>query len=293
MNLLYLTFGQRTEVHSQAAFSILSFLAAGEKVDTINVITDHPAFYKHLLHKVTVLSVSPEELKEWEGTYKFFWRVKIKAIEKICAMYPDSPVVYLDSDTLLAGSLTPMQNVLLQGKALMHENEGPLSHKKSKTEKKMWRQIKQQSFGGIVMQPTNCIWNAGVVATPNIHQNKECTLALSICDEMCQKGVTPRLIEQYALSLAFEKVYGLQDAKETIAHYWSVKDSWNRLITSFFLEAHFCQWTPQETIMKAKELDVSKTPIAMHTRNTNARLKKWVDKTFPSKNPVYLQPKEY
>lgn len=288
MHLLYLTFGSRTEVHSQAAFSIFSFLNGKSRPTTINIITDQPSLYCHLTPYTNIIALSATDLKAWEGQYQFFWRVKIKALEKICALYPSEPVIYVDTDTFLNGSLTTLQQVLKEGKALMHENESPLSTKISKTEKRMWHQLQGKTIAGVPMMHTDCMWNAGVVATPNSQNNEDCRLALAICDEMCCQGITRRLIEQYALSIALEKTYGLQPAAANIAHYWQVKDIWNNFISQFFLQSHFSQWSFDETLQQAAQLDLSQLPIGLTVRSTNRRLKHWADKLFPSKNPVYL-----
>lgn len=289
MHLLYLTFGDNQNVHSQAAFSICSFLKQEAFIHTINVITDRPTYYNHLQEKVNVITITAADLQSWEGAHRFFWRVKIKAIEKVCALYPGSPVVYLDTDTILTGNLDLLNTTLQHGKALMHQNEGPLATKKSKTEKKMWQQLKGKNYGGLLMQPTDCMWNAGVVATPNTQNNQENTLALSICDEMCQQGVTRRLIEQYALSLAYEQVYHLQEAQQNIAHYWSVKDIWNEKITAFFLQAYFAQLSLHQVIQQFDVQHFSDTPITQRNRNTNTRIKKWADRMFPPKDKFFIK----
>ena len=48
MNLLYITFGSRIDIHYQANFSMLSFLKESEHIDSITVMTDAPAFYGRL-----------------------------------------------------------------------------------------------------------------------------------------------------------------------------------------------------------------------------------------------------
>lgn len=288
MHLLYLTFGNHPDLHAQAAFSIYSFLREETLLHTINVITDQPFFYNHLQQKVNIIATNAAELKDWEGKNHFFWRVKLKAIEKICALYPNDPVMYLDADTFLINDLEIIYLHLQAGKALMHMNEGPLSGKKSKTEKQMWRQIANKTFGNMLMQPAHCMWNAGVVATPNTQQNKECQLALRICDEMCSQGVAPRLIEQYALSLALQTYYELQEAQNNIVHYWSVKAIWVEKIKAFFLQTYFSQASFHEILQLLAAFDFTKIPIAQRTRNTNVRLKNFADKAFPSQNHVFL-----
>src|ERR1700712_98113 len=113
MNLLYITFGDDLGIHLQAAFSICSFLSkSNNDINSINMITDKPFFYNHLKEKVNVISITQQELEDWKGEHQFFWRIKIKAIEKICKMYPNSPVMYLDTDTFLFGDWAKLKKGL-------------------------------------------------------------------------------------------------------------------------------------------------------------------------------------
>ncbi len=292
MNLLYITFGNNPSIYLQASFSIYSFLAQPRAIHTINIITDKEDYYKHLAPHINVILVTEADLLAWKGEYQFFWRIKIKAIEKICHLYPGQPVLYLDCDSFLYGDATALKNSLQNGTAFMHENEGALSARKNKTQKNMWKQIAHQSFAGIAMQPTHCMWNAGLVATPNMQQGKDCELALAICDEMCKRGITRYFIEQYSLSLALEKYYNLQEAKSKIVHYWSAKDIWDKAINDFFIKAYFAQWNYEKIIEEIQLLDMANLPVFQRIKNTNLRLKKIVDKIFPNKNHEYLHQKK-
>lgn len=289
MNLLYLTIGDNISNHIQAQFSIYSFLLQKHELNTINVITDKPAYYNNLTHEINIISINKETINKWEGEYNFFWRVKIKAIEMLCSMYKNEPVVYLDSDTFLYSDITPFKAALIKGSAFMHENEGQLSTAKSKTVKKMWAQVKQKVYSNITILPTHSMWNAGVVAFPNTKNNKECELALNITDEMCKQGVTKRLIEQFALSVALHEMYNLREANNVIAHYWSNKESWNNAIEKFFISANFRSLTFEQTVREIKDVDFSKLPVKIKTKNTNRRLKTLTDKLFPHKDLLFIQ----
>ncbi len=290
MNLLYLTFGNNPSIHLQAAFSIYSFLTNPKFLHSINVITDDEGSYVHLGSSVNIIKVSSDELAEWKGEHDFFWRIKIKAIEKVAHLYPNEPLIYLDTDTFLLANLSEVEESLINGQALMHENEGALSRKKSKTEKRMWRQVVGKSFGNTTMQPTDCMWNAGVVGIPNSQNGKEVELALAICDDMCKQGVTKRLIEQYALSLALEKTYGLAEAKAQIAHYWSNKEIWNRQIGYFFIQAFLAQWSYEKIVSQMSMVNTAMVPI-VRIKTTNERLKEIIDKAFPPKDAQFVYKK--
>ncbi|RYU77756.1 hypothetical protein, partial [Hymenobacter persicinus] len=221
MNLLYLVFGANIKNHFQANFSILTFLKHRAGLTSITVVTDAPNFYRHLDEFVTVLPVDEATLQEWKGEFNFFWRIKIKALEHVARQFPNTPILYLDSDTFLHGSFEALHETLRRGTALMHEPEGQLSQLGSKTEKLMWNQTQGHTYGGVRLTERHTMWNAGVVGIPALRAPDAIALALTICDELSRQQVTPRLIEQFALSVALAETFGLQAARPHIGHYWS------------------------------------------------------------------------
>ncbi|MEO6314043.1 MAG: hypothetical protein ABIU63_09400 [Chitinophagaceae bacterium] len=288
MHLLYITFGKDIANHIQAAFSIYSFLTQNNTPDSINIITDEPVFYRHLASVVNIIEVDEAQLQEWRGPHNFLWRIKIKAIAKICAAYPGEPVMYLDTDTVLYRNAADIRNRLDKGHALMHENEGPLSAASSKTEKKMWADVKNNLYGNIKISAQDAMWNAGIVATPNTSNSAEIQLALQICDDMCAAGVPRRLIEQFALSVALQHTYGLFPASKSIAHYWSNKEAWNVAIAKFFMQSYLQQFSLSQIIESLKEMDFSAIPVVMKQTNTNKRLQKKIDYFFPPRDTAFV-----
>lgn len=289
MNLLYITFGENVSIHYQAAFSIYSFLSKEDKLNSINIITDSPAFYEHLKEHVNVINIDERQLKEWKGPHDFFWRIKIKAIQLLCRRYVGEPVMYLDTDTFLYRKAGELKSILQAGNALMHEDEGTLSKAGSKTEKRMWRQVRDRNFGAITITEAHHMWNAGVVATPNTKEARECQLALDVCDEMCAAGVTRRLVEQFALAVAMQNEYGLKAADTSIAHYWSNKEEWNNQIVSFFTNAYLKNFSLDKALDEFRSFDLSKLPVKKVIKNTAVRLHRVVDELFRVKEEVFIR----
>ena len=287
MHLLYVTFGPNPTHHLQAQFSIFSFWAKKSQLSSINIITDQPGMYANIKDRVNVILISEETLQTWKGPYDFFWRVKIKAIEKMCDQYQNEPILYLDTDTFLYGDFETITSAARKGQAFMHENEGRLGDDKSKTSIRMFKKIHKVNYSGIVIGREHCMWNAGVVLTPNTIKNNENLLALQICDEMCRQGVTRRLIEQFALSLALQETYGLLPLENCISHYWSNKEAWNSLIEQFFIQEYFSNNTLEQSIDKFKDFNFLQQPVKLKIRNTNTRLKALVDKLYPAAKPEY------
>lgn len=288
MNLLYLVFGANVRNHFQAHFSILSFLRhRGAGLGTVTVVTDAPDFYRHLAGHVQVLPVHEGTLREWKGEFDFFWRIKIKALEHVAAQAPGQPILYLDSDTFLHGSFAGLLAELAAGRALMHEPEGALAALGSKTERRMWQQVGGRPFGGVAIEARHVMWNAGVVGVPAQGAAEAIALALRICDELSQAGVTPRLIEQFALSVALQERFELRAARPYIGHYWSTKDEWNEVIAAFLLESSLKSRTVDEDAAALAGFDFRAVPVKRRLKNTRHRLVRAVDRLFPPRETEF------
>ena len=291
MQLLYLVFGNNIQNHFQANFSILSFLRQGSQLLTgITVVTDAPDFYRHLAGAVTVHPIDASTLEEWQGEFRFFWRAKIKALELVARQQPEVPLLYLDTDTFLHGSLEKISQELAAGVAFMHEAEAPLATLTSKTERRMWQQINGRAFGGVTMHEQHQMWNAGVVAIPAARNLEAIALALRICDDLSAQQVTPRLIEQFALSVALSETYPMQEARPYIGHYWSTKEEWNASIGAFLLESHLKQRSVAAELEALGSFDYQNLPVKKITRNTQHRLTKLVGKLLPPRVVEFIPP---
>ena len=291
MQLLYLVFGNNIQNHFQANFSILSFLRQGSGLlSGITVVTDAPDFYRHLAQSVTVQAIDAATLKEWQGEFNFFWRAKIKALEFVARQQPNAALLYLDTDTFLHGSLQQIGQELAAGTAFMHEAEAPLATLPSKTERRMWQQVKGQTFGGITIHEKHQMWNAGVVAIPAPRNLEAIALALRICDDLSAQQVTPRLIEQFALSVALAETYPMREARPYIGHYWSTKEEWNVSIGAFLLESHLKQRSTAAELEALGSFDYQTLPVKKIARNTQHRLNKLVGKLLPPREVEFISP---
>ncbi len=286
MTLLYFVFGTATHNHLQANFAILSWLAHGDCIDRIVVLTDAPEFYRFIDDERVVLETTNRaQLDEWEGPHKFFWRVKIKAIEAVAAKYPDSHVFYQDADTFCFNDPQRLKDLLDAGNNLMHAREGALAELPTSTERKMWKQAKGNTFGGVTINANHNMWNAGVVAIAADQIPAVVATALAICDDMCAAGVTRRLVEQFALSVALGTTQPVLPANGTVGHYWGNKEGWNPLINAFFLRHHLQQSTYSQQVAELRSFDFYQIPIYTKSSSTQTKLTGLVDKLF-AKNMV-------
>lgn len=286
MNILYLVIGENPLHHAQTCFSIYSFLNQTDATDRVYVITDAPEFYERLSEKINIIPINQGQLKDWQGKYKFFWRAKIKALEHICTLHPDESVLYLDTDTFLFGNLETLKSDLKN--PMMHLNEGKLSERKSKTEKRMWQGVKSKIFGGITIDENHCMWNAGVVGIPANKGLKVCELALTICDEMLAEKVTPYFIEQFSSSVALSENGDMKVADKYIGHYWSNKDEWTDEIYKFIITSSLKNSSVEDDIKAISQFNFSKNAVLKRVPNTQIRLKKLLEKWFPSEDKKFI-----
>ncbi len=286
MNILYLVFGENQQNHAQAYFSICSFLGQMDVHDRVYVMTDAPDFYARLSEKVIISTINKTQLDDWQGKHQFFWRAKIKAIEHICRLHPEEFVLYSDTDTFLYSDIKKLKSDLQN--PVMHLNEGVLSELKSKTEKLMWQQVGNKTFGGVQIQAHHAMWNAGVVGIPANKGLIICQLALNICDNMLEANVTRRLIEQFALSVALSENGEMKPAENSIGHYWSNKEEWSFVIQRFIINSSLKNNSLETDIEDIKRFDFSKIAILKRIPNTQKRLKKLVSTWFPSVDKKFV-----
>lgn len=283
MHLLFVTFGNNEKNHAQAFFCICSFLAQHAKISSINIVTDQPAWYKSIENRVNLIVTDEQILEEWKGPYNYMWRIKIKAVEKMIFSYPGEPILYLDTDTFLYGDFSAFHELCTEGFALMHEDEGCLSERPEKSMKMMATAFRRQQILNYSNLENYHMWNAGLILIPNTRQGDEIREVLSLCDAMCKQNVRPYFIEQFCFSVVLKNFYDLKPASAYVAHYWSNRAEWNETISTFLIAALLKNLNKEEIIQSFRELQISAVPIKRITKNTNQRLKAWIDRIFPSK----------
>ena len=133
------------------------------------------------------------------------------------------------------------------------------------------------------------MWNAGVIGTPNTKNLAEIKLALEICDAICAAKVKTHINEQFAFSVAMQKMYPLTAAENCIAHYWSNKEEWNTRITSFFTEAFLKELTPQQVMESMYSFDFKTIAVEKKSSNTVRRLHKLIDRSFKKPKTEFIQ----
>ena len=287
MNIVYLVFGNNRDHYRQAYFSICTALAWKSDHDKIIILTEDPSLFNFFGNIAEIIPIDKNIIKEWEGKYQFFWRVKIKALQHIAEKYPLDSILYLDGDTFFYKDMQPIRDGLQNGQNYMHIEEGKLAELSSKTEKLMWKQMQGKTYGNIEIDKKVAMWNAGLVGVSNKHLDCLQT-TLEMNDAMCGDGVTRRLIEQFAFSLGLNQSSKLQPADHIVGHYWGNKPEWNRMINNFLEECFMKNCTINEIIAKVKQMDLSQYAIWVKESSTRRKLNKIIDKLFKNTKAIYL-----
>lgn len=265
LNVLYFTLGNSLVMHLQIKFSLLTIASQMSPEGTIIVMTDTPDLYKidNLPCKLKVIKLDDEMKENWQSFYhngrkfKFFWRVKIKAIQTVGKMYPHCHLMYLDGDTCLAGKFSEINACLDNNIPLMHCDEGSLSEMRGLS-LRMWNQINNKTYDGITICDKFHEWNAGVVAIPAGKVEKLSTQALTICDKMISEDVEPLVVEQYSLSTTlFNYNPNMKEAKQWIIHYWHNKYLWSKYISNFFCTSYYLKRDVEDEIKTIRKININ------------------------------------
>lgn len=271
MNIIYFVIGNSIVIHTQVGFSIRTFLAQMTVDDTIYVVTDTPQMYAGLPQVITI-TVSQDEIKQWRGPHDFFWRVKIMVLCEIVKMSPEKPIMYLDGDTFLFGSLTEIKHLLNNNCGMMHKDEGCPSAMKDKS-LKMWETVGGSIYGDITIGTHHHMWNAGVVAIPASLTAKVTDLALRICDGMLDDHAEPIVVEQYALSIALKEcTEEMIEANKWIGHYWHNKYYWSKFIAKFFVRSYRLGASVTDDVKRIKSTNLKRVHQWILLKRTMAKL---------------------
>lgn len=287
MNIVYLVFGNNKDHYRQVYFSMYTALAWKSDEDRIIVLAEDTSLFNFFENNAEIIPIDKSIIKEWEGEYHFFWRVKIKALQHIAEKYPLDSILYLDGDTFFYQNMDPLRTGLESGQNFMHLEEGKLSTLSTKTEKLMWKQMKDKTYGKVRIDKNVSMWNAGLIGVSCKHL--DCLQdTLEINDAMCADGVTRRLIEQFAFSLGLNRCSELQPADHIVGHYWGNKTQWNRIINDFLEECFMKKYSLAQVIEDVKQMDLTQNAIWVKESSTQQKLKKIIDGFYKNRKSVYV-----
>jgi hypothetical protein len=290
MKIVLHTFGTNQIFYLQSTFLILNWLKYRNEIDSINVITSQPHYYRKLEKYINIIPVDERTINQWKGEFGFVFRVKLKAIELIITQNSDEqPILYLDTDTFIYKGFHELKDSLSAGKGIMHINEGKLSECPTRSGARLWKRVRNQTFAGNTITENDCMWNAGVIGIPAANCYRIIETAIKMTDEMCARINVNFLIEQFCVSVTLQRLVEMQDAYAWIGHYWGNRDCWNNLISAFFSESYMKNCSVEEDLERISDFNFGQIPISAIPRNTATKLNKLAIKYFSPKEYQYLK----
>ena len=287
MTILYLTFGESIEYHVQAYLSMLSFKKQATKDDRIVMVTTVPQYYRRARPWAEVVPLDNKTVEEWKGSSHYSFRVKTMALCSQAERHTDDHILFVDTDTVLCGSLESIRRTLDQGNALMYNDEGQPSRMKGPS-LRMWHTLRGKTVAGVTLDGTHHMWNSGIIGIPRSLVGVIPQHTLQLLDAMLGAGVKCFNVEQYAMSVAMSEHASLKSADTQVAHYWGNKDQWEKHAYAVIARAYMEQLSVEEEIERLDIAQLKNIPIFVHKSNTGRRLKNLIGKLFADKNQKYI-----
>ncbi|MCX8040599.1 MAG: hypothetical protein N3B15_08540 [Planctomycetota bacterium] len=213
-----LSLGGQHEQTVRAWMALLSLLAWSPADRELVLITDQPQRYRWFGERLRLYPVEQATVTAWQGPQRFFWRVKLMAMQTAADLGP-ARLIYVDTDTLARQPLATLCEALDAGAVFMHCYEFDVARSRRRGDRRLWRQLRG------LLPPPCPMWNAGVVA---LGRERRALLdqALALCDRLLLAGVQHTLTEQLATSVTLAATGRLQAAAPWIDHYWGNKDGY-------------------------------------------------------------------
>ncbi len=285
MNLLFVNWGAKLGPHIQCAFSILTAFKYAHCFEDYFVVTDCPEYYRFFGDRVKVIPVSSEQLKEWTGEENYMFNIKIKGIAHFNQLYPEKPILFVDSDTFFYNNPERLKRLLEEKKTIMHLNEGSFRSyvQRSRTAQRIFPILKKLDLGKYKITEDTCMFNSGVLGLPpgeNLqHQIKE---VLDLTEVLSKSNLKIHFQEQLAFSLVLQDNYELHTASDCVGHYWGNKQVWENEILLFLAKAQLEGLTIDQIVDNLSQFNFDH-PVVCKKRIMNIRLNKLARKIFPDR----------
>lgn len=282
INIIFLSIGDKYEMHLQTYFAIITTLKYKGSNDFITVYTDHPEKYKRLKKHIKIKELSTRTISEWLNGTGYFFRAKIKAIEEAADSCPDNHLLFLDSDTFVFDRLDSIREMLDRKEGVMNVKEGhPLDI--GGKHKKMYNAIKGKRIGNIEIGLKHEMWNSGVIGIPNEKLKAVIPLALQINDFITREYNKCFTIEQYAVSIAMSENMVLNASTKYIGHYWGNRELWLPYIGKMLATSFVTDTNVEQEIADIDPIPLREWPVYVKSSNTKRRLTNLLSKIFPNK----------
>ena len=251
-----MVFGQEDALYWQAHWAILSLLARAEPPFEILVSTDQPRYFHWFGDAIRVQGMSADELNDWLGPQRYFFRALIKTLEIGLDANPKADVaIYMDTDMIINRDFAPVIAGALQGDIYMECLEYKLydsGRQGNKGAKALWQLVGDREWDGVRIDRDTQMWNTGITAV-SAANSPLVKKSLAVCDAMLAAGISHRLTEQIAMSAVLSiggraREINVKGQPPYNAHYWGNKRGWREQITGHLASIHLRGLTLAEAV---------------------------------------------
>lgn len=224
----------------ECAYALLSIARLYKKEDLASteiwIYTDNPSFFQSFKNCDLPLhyrKLDAATIKAWRGSINFTHRVKLEMLRDFTSD-KDGIVFYLDTDTVLLKRIDDVLNNIRNDEALyMHLLEGIVSNRENEILRKLDDHLQKSNATAIKGKPINELgmWNAGMLGFDTWYRYL-LDEALAFTDTEYPK-FSKHIVEQFAVSMCFQKEGNVKSAAPYILHYWNMKEARN-VLSSFF-----------------------------------------------------------
>ena len=256
-----LVYGDDELPFRQAWLLFVSLAAYADPLSDFVALTDHPERFEWFRGAVKTERLSADQLRAWrrgDGG----WRHKLEAERAMIP--PAGALVLLDSDVVAVQPLDPFADELREGAVFLHKPEYVIGESRRRGNRKMWEALRDRSFDGWRVLPTDAMWNAGVVALRN-DDARLVDEAVAMHDAIAAAGAAHPFWEQLTTSVVFGRTKRLKPAAPYFAHYWGNKLGWDVEIRERMARAR--DWTVAQAAGDYRQhpinlpLEVRLTPV--------------------------------
>ncbi|MCS7161859.1 MAG: hypothetical protein NZ958_00825 [Bacteroidia bacterium] len=234
VRFLFQSYGSDSAISLQTRYAILSILAHAppEAAYSVALYTDQPALFPEWWEGLEVHTLQPGQIRAWQGPHHFVHRLKLVLLLHDASHFPAEVRFYLDGDTYFQRGWGDLVALVGPGAAVLHKMEYFIATQATGQMRRFRRRSRPLRYRGAPIPLDIWMWNAGVIGFHSSHVPL-LEEAIQFVDEIYPQ-LRKHYIEQYAVSLFFQRHLRLYSAEPWIVHYWGEKPAYTRAIEAFF-----------------------------------------------------------
>jgi hypothetical protein len=278
--ILYLAHSNEGYIN-ECRFSLLKYLLVYNlkppPETAIVIYTDKPALFEYFIpfFKAFYLEeITPAIVKGWEEGTGYVHRAKPKMIQDFFTKYKGN-LIFFDTDTYITEPIEPLWKGIENGDIFMHQSEGTIDHTQNPDFKK-WDNFLQKAtieFGGkkFIYTKDFQIWNSGVLG---LHAALAPVMddVLLLIDSI-YKQFPKHIAEQVACSYCLKDKGTIKGTKESVAHYWNLKEF--RTLLHYFFKTNEEESIPN-LVKAVHAIDAKKIESEKEAYEALPLLNKWM-----------------